>query len=168
MCEIWTFKPFFALACQLVFIKTHIIESRCVYRTEKYTVCRRVRASFSPEILQAGAVKGWKCATSPVGTGLHSAATSEPGMPKSITESVWYCCTNSGFHTTPSLPSPEKWVPVLVRAFFPLVTPSELAFTVKAFVFCGSKPLESNCGTTRALGCKRAESCLTEDEVALN
>ena len=28
------------------------------YRTEKCTVCRRVRASFSPEILQAGAVKG--------------------------------------------------------------------------------------------------------------
>ena len=28
------------------------------YRTGKYTVCRRVRASFSPEILQAGEVKG--------------------------------------------------------------------------------------------------------------
>ena len=28
------------------------------YRTGKYTVCRRVRASFSPEILQAVAVKG--------------------------------------------------------------------------------------------------------------
>ena len=27
------------------------------YRTAKYTVCRRVRASFSPEVLQAGAVK---------------------------------------------------------------------------------------------------------------
>ena len=27
-------------------------------RTGKYTVCRRVRASFSPEILQDGAVKG--------------------------------------------------------------------------------------------------------------
>ena len=27
---------------------------------EKKTVCRRVRASFSPEILQAGAVKGLK------------------------------------------------------------------------------------------------------------
>ena len=33
------------------------IESRC-YRTGKYTVCRRFRASFSPENLQAGAVKG--------------------------------------------------------------------------------------------------------------
>ena len=27
------------------------------YRTGKYTVCRCVRASFSPEILQAAAVK---------------------------------------------------------------------------------------------------------------
>ena len=27
------------------------------YRTRKYTVCRHVHASFSPEILQAGAVK---------------------------------------------------------------------------------------------------------------
>ena len=30
------------------------------YRTEKYTVCRRVCASFSPEIVRAGAVKGLK------------------------------------------------------------------------------------------------------------
>ena len=28
------------------------------YRTGKSTVCRSVRASFSPEILKAGAVKG--------------------------------------------------------------------------------------------------------------
>ena len=28
------------------------------YRTGKYTVCRRIRASLSPEISQAGAVKG--------------------------------------------------------------------------------------------------------------
>ena len=28
------------------------------YRTGKYTVCRRVRVSFSPEILHAGTVKG--------------------------------------------------------------------------------------------------------------
>ena len=28
------------------------------YRTGEYTVCRRVRASFSPEILKAVAVKG--------------------------------------------------------------------------------------------------------------
>ena len=32
---------------------------RC-YRTGKYTVCRRVRASFSLEILQAVTVKGLK------------------------------------------------------------------------------------------------------------
>ena len=30
------------------------------YRTRKYYVCRHVHASFSPEILQAGAVKGLK------------------------------------------------------------------------------------------------------------
>ena len=28
------------------------------YRTGKYTVCRSVHASFRPDILQAGAVKG--------------------------------------------------------------------------------------------------------------
>ena len=38
-------------------MKTQIIESRC-YRTGKYTVCGRVYASFSPEILQVVAVKG--------------------------------------------------------------------------------------------------------------
>ena len=36
---------------------THSTESRR-YKTGKYTVCRRVPASFSPQILQAGAVKG--------------------------------------------------------------------------------------------------------------
>ena len=29
-----------------------------MYRTGKYTVCRRIHASLSPEILQAGALKG--------------------------------------------------------------------------------------------------------------
>ena len=38
-------------------MKTLNIESRS-YWTGKYTVCRHVRASFSPEILQAVAVKG--------------------------------------------------------------------------------------------------------------
>ena len=37
------------------------IPFRC-YRTGKYTVYRRFRASFSPEILQAGALKGLKMA----------------------------------------------------------------------------------------------------------
>ena len=45
------------LVCGRTFTNKHNIDSRC-YRTGKYTVCRRVRASFSPEILQAGAVKG--------------------------------------------------------------------------------------------------------------
>ena len=46
-----------ALAGERIFIKTHSTENRC-YRTEIYTVWRRVPASFSPEIVQAGAVKG--------------------------------------------------------------------------------------------------------------
>ena len=37
-------------------IETRSIGSRC-YRNEKYTVCRRVRASFSPEFL--GQWRGW-------------------------------------------------------------------------------------------------------------
>ena len=48
---------FFALAFEWVFIETHSIESGG-YRSGKYAVRRCVRASFSPEILQAGAVKG--------------------------------------------------------------------------------------------------------------
>ena len=48
---------FFALACERIFIETRSIENRC-YRTGKYTVCKRVSASFSPEILQAGALRG--------------------------------------------------------------------------------------------------------------
>ena len=38
-------------------MKMQNIENRC-YKTGKYTVCGRVRVSFSPKILQAGAVKG--------------------------------------------------------------------------------------------------------------
>ena len=48
---------FHTLSCERTFIETQSSESRC-YRSEKYTVCRHVRASFNPEILQAGAVKG--------------------------------------------------------------------------------------------------------------
>ena len=55
----------FALASQRIIMKTQNIESRCVtgpenlcYRTGKSTVWRHVPASFIPEILQAGAVKG--------------------------------------------------------------------------------------------------------------
>ena len=43
----------------MIFVKMQIIENSC-YRTGKYiyTVCRPIHASFSPEILQAGAVEG--------------------------------------------------------------------------------------------------------------
>ena len=44
------------------------------YRTEEYTVCKRVRASFSPEILQAGAVKGLK-EVMPLRTGFSQEVT---------------------------------------------------------------------------------------------
>ena len=60
-CKIWNPSAFLmkilSLACERICIKTYSIESRC-YRTGKYTVCRRVYESFSPEILQAEAVKG--------------------------------------------------------------------------------------------------------------
>ena len=41
-------------------MKTQNTESRC-YRTGKHTVCRRVRASLSPDVLQAVVVKGLTC-----------------------------------------------------------------------------------------------------------
>ena len=46
-------------------MKTHNVVNRC-YKNRKYTVCMRVRASFSPEILQAGAVTGF-CPTGRTG-----------------------------------------------------------------------------------------------------
>ena len=49
----------FRIACERVGIKTHRLE-RFVTGPEKYTVCWRVRALLSPEILQAWAVKGLK------------------------------------------------------------------------------------------------------------
>ena len=61
MCEISNPYAFLVFlmdpAGETIFIKTHSTENRC-HMTGKHTVCRRVRASFSPENLQAGAVKG--------------------------------------------------------------------------------------------------------------
>ena len=48
---------FFALSRERIFIKAHGIESRCVVGPETYTVCKRVRGSFNPEIVLAEAVK---------------------------------------------------------------------------------------------------------------
>ena len=56
---LFVFLSFFTLACERTVIKMHNIESRC-YRTGKYTICRHVHVSFSPEILQAGAMKELK------------------------------------------------------------------------------------------------------------
>ena len=53
---------FFALSRERIFVETHSTGSRC-YRTGKYTACMCVRASFSPEVAQAGAVKGLKTLT---------------------------------------------------------------------------------------------------------
>ena len=47
------FVCFFALGIERILIKTQMR-----YWTGKYTVCRCARASFSPEIVQAAAVKG--------------------------------------------------------------------------------------------------------------
>ena len=49
---------FFAPACERIVIQTHTALKVEVLYDWKYTVCRRVRASFSQEIWQAGAVKG--------------------------------------------------------------------------------------------------------------
>ena len=46
-----------------VLSETHSIECRCVAGPENTLFCRRIRASFSPEILQDGAVKGLKRST---------------------------------------------------------------------------------------------------------
>ena len=57
------FVFFFALACARIFIKTHRTEKKFVIKQENILFLRRVRASFSPEILHDGAVKGliWFC-----------------------------------------------------------------------------------------------------------
>ena len=49
----------FALPSERIFMKTHSTEGTCVIRPEN-TVCRHIRAAFSPETLQALAVKGLK------------------------------------------------------------------------------------------------------------
>ena len=53
----------FRITRERVGIKTHITESRFVTGPGQYTACRRVRAFFSPENLQASAVKGLRMAT---------------------------------------------------------------------------------------------------------
>ena len=52
------FSFLFHITRERVGIKTHRTESRFVIGPGKYTVCKCVRALFSPEILQAWAVKG--------------------------------------------------------------------------------------------------------------
>ena len=48
------------MACERIFIKTDSTESRYVIGPVTILFLRRVRGSFSPDILQAGAVKGLK------------------------------------------------------------------------------------------------------------
>ena len=52
------FAFFFTLACERSLIKTHSAESRCVTGPENIPFLRCICASFSQEILHAGAVKG--------------------------------------------------------------------------------------------------------------
>ena len=52
---------FFVLACEQILVKTHTIKGRFVIGSETYTVCRRVRALFSPELVEDGGKKGVKC-----------------------------------------------------------------------------------------------------------
>ena len=47
------FSSVLAQAWERIFIKTHSTENRCVIGPGKYTVCRRVCASFSLKFLQA-------------------------------------------------------------------------------------------------------------------
>ena len=56
-----TLKPFRLICCTGVWKdlhQKHWKQMLYFYRTGKYIVCRHVRGSFSPEILQFGAVKG--------------------------------------------------------------------------------------------------------------
>ena len=56
---VFVFLFFFVLITrERVGIKTHRTESRAVIGPGKHTACRRVRALFSPEIVQAWAVRG--------------------------------------------------------------------------------------------------------------
>ena len=54
------FVFFFALACERTFIQKCIASKVAVLQDREIAVGRRVRISFSPDILQAGAVKGLK------------------------------------------------------------------------------------------------------------
>ena len=51
------FAFFFSLALERIFIKTHPTENSCVTGPENVLFLKQVRASFSPEMLLAGAVK---------------------------------------------------------------------------------------------------------------
>ena len=92
-----TLKPFsflFALARERVFIESHSIESRC-YRTGKYTACRRLCPFYSPEILQAGAVKGlcWKRVKT------YCAFTCTDGQRWTDQPTGWHRCSNAHVFT---------------------------------------------------------------------
>ena len=76
------------------------------YRTGKYTVCRRVRAAFSPEILQAVAVKKLKWPNLPVPLIPTPHAPAHRGKPP---RQVRHCMAGSG--------SPNVLAPGLIKSF---------------------------------------------------
>ena len=51
---------FFVLACEKICVKTHRTENRFVIGAAKYIACRRVRALFSPKIVQGLCSQGVK------------------------------------------------------------------------------------------------------------
>ena len=68
---------FFPLVCEGIFIKMQTLKYIC-YTTGIYTVCRLVLPSFSPEIVEAAAVKGLILGTSINTTLVLSAFTPTP------------------------------------------------------------------------------------------
>ena len=78
-----TLVPFcfrFALACERTFITAQSIESRSGTGPEHLLFCGRVRVSFSPEILQVGAVKGLKDHNDKLELASTSLSTVESGV----------------------------------------------------------------------------------------
>ena len=70
------------------------------YRTGKYTACRRARASVSPDILQAEAVKGLKSSTVPVDGGpgekrVYVAACNCCGLKGKVFSATSFCNVSS-------------------------------------------------------------------------
>ena len=140
-----THKPFcllFHAGIERISIEMCGIENRC-YRTRKYTVCRGIRASFSPEILQAGAVKGLKVKKK-VGDLSTYKWCYEPGLialfalhttslpEKMNVMSGAVCSSNCSFY--PSCPIPTVFQPWLSDPAW-LIFPSHCPFSSRQYIY---------------------------------